>query len=314
MVFYVNQQHVKAAHDSGLKYSVLLLFFVGSKAYRERIAFVQDFHHHHEATSPLEEATMRETTVIDDELPPKNMEAKAVEFGSHPHTQLGMALDAWNHKMGVLFPWNGDDMARALFATGLLIVLSCILGSIWLICRPSRSEKKHVAGMSNKYKSEPNDSQQTEDESRKYELEGCAAEFEALSHRLPAEVQKVPKHWTTSLFKGLLDRYIAIIPKSSSEQSSEALRWRHAHLTWWGSKNEYNDGLPPKGSMPILQIAEIRIIHEIPSIWMSTGSKAVVLSDKKDQENELTLILEKKSAELFYATLRQYLDKLEKIG
>merc|ERR1712110_776283 len=112
-------------------------------------------------------------------------------------------------------------------------------GSIWCIyisicSNDKRQTAGHPTGRSNQDKSKSHKSQHTEGRG-KCDAE-LAAEFQALAQKLPAEVQKCPKHWTTSLFKGLLDRYIAIIPRSSSEEENEVLRWRHARLTWWGSK------------------------------------------------------------------------------
>lgn len=309
MVLHGIRRCVTAANVAGLRHSMLLLFLAGSKAYRDRT----DFYRHHEAALLLEDAPTRGHSTTDDQPHLQNMEVKIDELGSHAHTQLGTALDVLNNEIGGMIPWSGDDMARTLVTTGFLVLLGCILGSICCICRSTGSSNKRP----NRDKSEPSSSHRTEDE--EFEPGGksdmaFAAELEAIAQRLPSEVRKCPKHWTTSLFKGLLDRYIAIVPSPASDSDSEALRWRRAQLTMWGSKDEYRDGVTPKGSMPVLQISEVRIVHEIPSIWMSSGSKAIVMSHKHNPDDELTLILERKSAELFYATLRQYLDKLEMVG
>merc|ERR1719517_140340 len=137
---------MKTANDPNLGFSVLLLFFVESKAYRERVAFVQDFYQNQEVTSLLDEATIPEHSTIDGQPPQQNMGAQAVELGFRPHTQLGMALDGLNHKIGGFFPWNGDDMARTLFVSVFLILLACLLGSSWRYCSLAKSEPPRTAG------------------------------------------------------------------------------------------------------------------------------------------------------------------------
>jgi len=317
----------RAAHIAGLGYSVLLLFLPGSKAYRERT----DLYRRHgaaELAEVLAPATRAKESLARSRpstgratsagLTARMAEGRSSEsrlyVGPHAHTQLGIALDALNANVGGLLPWAGDDMASGLIGAGLIVALACAIGGVWCCCRsarpadngPHREKDDHA----HPHVQRPQHAEDgpREGEPRHKTDSDLVAELQAIAHKLPGEVKKCPKHLTTSLFKGLLDRYIAIVANPAPEAGSEVERWRRAHLTYWGSKNEYRQKANPKGHLPIAQIGQVRIDHEMPSIWMAGGSKAVILSHKHNAEDELILILERKSAEQFYATLRQYMD------